>query len=554
MDISHWVRHRADWSPDRVAVHFAGVDVTYAEMHRRVTRLAAALADDLRIAPGDRVAFLGYNSPVLLDLLFACARLGAVLVPLNWRLTVAEHRFIVADAGPRAVFVEPEFCGHAEDLRDGALALVACEAPPGHTRSGVPLPDRGAWRDYAALTAGAAADPMAGDGDLAAPLLVVYTSGTTGRPKGAVLSQGAVFWNALNSIAAHDMTSADHVLAVLPMFHVGGLNIQTTPAILAGATITIARRFDPDETLDLFAARRPTLFLAVPAVAQALSRHRRFTDTDLSSLRAICTGSSTVPEAVIRPWMERGIPVTQVYGMTESGPTAIALSIADAARKVGSCGKPVAHCAARIVDGDGHDVPAGQPGEIWLRGPNLMTGYWRNPGATVRSLHRRVAPHGRHRPPGRRRLLLHRRPQKGRGDLRRREHLSSRARTHPRRLPPHRRSRRDRPPRPRLGRNPNRLHRPKAEHHAHPRRSPRALPRPPSPLQAPPRRHLPGSPTPHSHGQSPETRTPPPTRTEEASRAGSPITQSVLSRREATERRRAGRGGRASCRDRCFCG
>ena len=382
MDISHWVRHRADWSPDRVAVHFAGVDVTYAEMHRRVTRLAAALADDLRIAAGDRVAFLGYNSPVLLDLLFACARLGAVLVPLNWRLTVAEHRFIVADAGPRAVFVEPEFCGHAEDLRDGALALVACEAPPGHTGSGVPLPDSGAWRDYAALAAGGAADPMAGDGDLAAPLLLVYTSGTTGRPKGAVLSQGALFWNALNSIAAHDMTSADHVLAVLPMFHVGGLNIQTTPAILAGATITIARRFDPDETLDLFAARRPTLFLAVPAVAQALSRHRRFTDTDLSSLRAICTGSSTVPEAVIRPWMERGIPVTQVYGMTESGPTAIALSIADAARKVGSCGKPVAHCAARIVDSDGHDVPAGQPGEIWLRGPNLMTGYWRNPGAT----------------------------------------------------------------------------------------------------------------------------------------------------------------------------
>jgi fatty-acyl-CoA synthase len=382
MDISHWVRHRADWSPDRVALHFAGVDVTYAEMHRRATRLAAALSDDLRIAPGDRVAFLGYNSPVLLDLLFACARLGAILIPLNWRLTVAEHRFIVADAQPRAVFVEPEFCAHADDLRDGALALVACEASAGHTRAPVPVPEHDAWHHYAALTASATADPVA-DGDLGAPLLLVYTSGTTGRPKGAVLTQGAVFWNALNSIDACDMTSADHVLAVLPMFHVGGLNIQTTPAILAGATITIARRFDPDETLSLFEARRPTLFLAVPAVAQALSRHPRFAATDLSSLRAICTGSSTVPEAVIRPWMERGVPVTQVYGMTESGPTAIALSIADAARKVGSCGKPVAHCEARIVDGTGRDVAAGQPGEIWLRGQNLMTGYWRNAEATA---------------------------------------------------------------------------------------------------------------------------------------------------------------------------
>ena len=177
-----------------------------------------------------------------------------------------------------------------------------------------------------------------------------------------MLSQGALFWNALNSIAAHDMTSADHVLTVLPMFHVGGLNIQTTPAILAGATITLARRFDPDETLDLLAARRPTLFLAVPAVAQALSRHPRFAAADLSSLRAMCTGSSTVPEAVIRPWMDRGIPVTQVYGMTESGPTAIALSIADAARKVGSCGKPAAHCEARIVDAEGRDVPARSTG------------------------------------------------------------------------------------------------------------------------------------------------------------------------------------------------
>jgi fatty-acyl-CoA synthase len=382
MDLSRWVRHRADWSPERVAVHFRGADVTYRALEGRVGRLAAALASRLGIARGDRVAYLGYNSPLVLELLFACARLGAILIPLNWRLTVAEHRHIVADATPRALFVEPEFGAHADDLRDGALALIACEAAAAHVGTAVPVPEPGDWLDDAGLVASITAESHAG-GDLDAPLLIVYTSGTTGRPKGAVLTQGALLWNALNSIAAVDMTSADHVLTVLPMFHVGGLNIHTTPAVLAGATITIARRFDPDETLDLIAARRPTLFLAVPAVAHALSRHPRFAATDLSSLRAMCTGASTVPEAVIRPWLHRGVPVTQVYGMTESGPTAIALSIADAARKVGSCGKPAAHTDARIVDDAGRDVARGQRGEIWLSGPNLSSGYWRNPEATA---------------------------------------------------------------------------------------------------------------------------------------------------------------------------
>ena len=372
MDISRWVRHRADSSPDRVAVHFAGTDITYATLDRRVSRLSAALAGGLQILPGDRVAYLGYNSPVVLELLFACARLGAVFVPLNWRLAAPEHRFVLGDAEPSALFAEPDFHARAEEVRGEVPHLVACGPPAA----------RDGWHRYEDLTSAVHRHRPVADG-LAPPLLLVYSSGTTGRPNGAVLPLGGFRWNALNSIAAHAMTSEDHILTVLPMFHVGGLNIQTTPAILAGATITLARRFDPGETLALLETRRPTLFLAVPVVAQALSRHPRFGATDLSSLRAMCTGSSIVPEAVIRPWMDRGIPVTQVYGLTESGPTAIALSIADAARKVGSCGKPAAHSEARIVDAEGRDVAQGQPGEIWLRGPNVMTGYWRNPEATA---------------------------------------------------------------------------------------------------------------------------------------------------------------------------
>ena len=378
MDISRWVSHRADWSPGKLAVHFQGADVTYAEMESRVGRAAAALRDGLGVRSGERVAYLGLNSPVLLELLFACARLGAILVPLNWRLTPAEHAVILSDCEPAALLVEPELQPAMDRLLSERPAIqpVSC----GGRAEGA---ERAAWRDLAALLdAAGTLDPGSRD-ELTSPVLIGYTSGTTGRPRGAVLTQEALFYNAVNSVAALDMTSADHVLTVLPMFHVGGLNIQTTPAIHAGATVTIARRFDPAQTLELIGSRRPTLFLAVPTVAQAVASHPAFATTDLSSLRCMTTGSSVVPETVIRPWLARGVPVTQVYGMTESGPTAIALPIADARRKPDSCGKPVPHCLARVVDPSGQDVPRGERGEIWLRGPNLTAGYWRNPEATA---------------------------------------------------------------------------------------------------------------------------------------------------------------------------
>ncbi|MEN8195141.1 MAG: AMP-binding protein, partial [Pseudomonadota bacterium] len=225
-----------------------------------------------------------------------------------------------------------------------------------------------------------APDPAAALGQ---PLTIVYTSGTTGRPKGTVLTQEAVFYNAVNAAAIFQMTSRDHILTVLPMFHVGGMNIQTTPAVHTGATVTIQQKFDPGDTLAAIARSRATLLLAVPAVSQAMLAHPDWAKTDVSSLRNVCVGSSAVPEAVIRPWLDRGIPVTQVYGMTESCPVAIALSIEDGPRMVGSTGKPVPHCEARIVDDKGRDAAAGEPGEIILRGPNIMKEYWQNPAATA---------------------------------------------------------------------------------------------------------------------------------------------------------------------------
>ncbi len=378
MDISNWIAHRADWSADRIAVRFEGREISYAEMEARVGRLAGALRDGLGVGDGDRVAHLGLNSPELLELLFACARIGAIVVPLNWRLTPAEHAYMIRDCGPMALLAEPEYHAHAAELaaQFPDLKMVA------YGEVAAPL-QQGDWIGYDALVGAAA--PVSPDAkrELRTPVKIVYTSGTTGAPKGAVISQEALFYNAVNGMAVFEMTANDHVLTALPMFHVGGMNIQTTPAIHAGATVTIHRRFDPEQVLAEIAASRPTLYLSVPAASLALLSHPNFADADLSSLRQVCTGSSTVPEAMIKPWHDRGIPVTQVYGMTESCPIAIALSVGDARRKVGSTGKPVAHCEARIVDDDGHDLAPGNSGEIWLRGPNIMSGYWGNEAATA---------------------------------------------------------------------------------------------------------------------------------------------------------------------------
>ncbi len=373
MDLSRWIADRADGSPRKAAVRFEGAEISYAALDDRVRRLAAMLAAECGVRPGERVAHLGLNGPVVLELLFACARLGAIFVPLNWRLAAPEHRDILLHCSPKALLVDPEFRAHVDGIRGdlGSLATVACGGPP-----------ESAWLGYAELLAAVKAEAPRG-GEAAAPVLLVYTSGTTGRPKGVLLTQEALSWNATNSISAHDLTSDDHVLTVLPMFHVGGLNIHTTPALRAGATVTLHRRFDPARALGAIASDHPTLFLAVPPVSLAMTGHPDWMATDVSSLRMVATGSSIIPAAVIHPWHARGVPVTQVYGLTESAPVAICLRREDAVRKIGSCGQPAVHYAARIVDGAGRNLPPHEKGEILLRGPSLFREYWRDPATTA---------------------------------------------------------------------------------------------------------------------------------------------------------------------------
>ncbi len=374
MDLAFPIERHAAFAPKKAAIRFADEDLDYATLAARIRHACGKLAA-LDVGEGDVVAFLGFNHPEMLALLFACARLRAILLPLNWRLTAAEHARVIADAKPRLVLVTPDFLGHAQALRGGLPTtqwLALASAPAG-------------WRDWMGVAPGSAAKPAVAPAH-EAPVLLCYTSGSTGAPKGVALTQGALFFNVVNSVHMHDLTSADRVLTTLPMFHVGGLNIQTVPALHAGATVILHAKFDPDAAFDAIERERVTLAVLVPAQLTAMMKLARWSKADLSSLRVLTTGSTIVSQAFVQRVHERGVPLIQVYGTTETCPIAAYLRIEDARRKAGAAGLPALYCALRIVDENDNDVPAGADGEILVRGPNVMQGYWNAPAATATAL------------------------------------------------------------------------------------------------------------------------------------------------------------------------
>lgn len=344
-----WLERHADHAPERIALRFAGETITYGGLARRVASCAGAFAER-GIGRGDRVGFLGHNHPAQVMALFACARLGAIQVPLNWRLAMPEWRFMLEDAGVQLLVATPD---HLDAARRAA--------PPGCTVLG--------FEEGGVVVAPA----VGGDEDA---ILLVYTSGTTGRPKAAILDQRALLFNALNALHAFALTPEDRILTTLPLFHVGGLNIQTTPALYAGAEVILHPRFEPDRFFDAVEQDRPTLSLLVPAVMKALVEHPRWRGADLGSLRAVGAGSSIVPLSLIEAFHAKGVPVQQVYGATETCPIAVVQTRHEALAAPGSIGRPALHAECRIVDAAGNEVERGLAGEIHVRGPAVLRGYW----------------------------------------------------------------------------------------------------------------------------------------------------------------------------------
>jgi fatty-acyl-CoA synthase len=359
MDLAHWIERHARFTPRSVALRFGASAITYAELGERVARAAGALGKFLK--RGEVLAYLGLNHPAMLELLFACARTGAVFLPLNWRHAAPEHARTLLDAQPRVVVAQRQFAG----LLPESSRVVLLE-------------------EWEAIDPDPVPPRASGD---ETPVLLCYTSGATGAPKGVLLTQRALLWNAVNSTHMHDLTSADRVLTTLPLFHVGGLNILTLPALHAGASVTLHEKFDPAATLAAVEAERITLTVLVPAQLMALMEAPRWREAELSSLRMITTGSTIVGEAFVRKVNARGVPLVQVYGSTETAPVASYVRREDAARKAGSAGVPALHCEVRVVDDAGRELAQERNGEIEVRGPNVMLGYWRSPEATAEALH-----------------------------------------------------------------------------------------------------------------------------------------------------------------------
>ena len=377
MNVHDWIQANAAAYRGKPALIGPDLCWTYASFSRQVDETAALLAAQ-GISRGDAVAWLAFNSGTMLATLFACGRLGAMFVPLNWRLAPPEHRVMLAETQSAMLVVDEPFVTASVTQRiapPDTLCVALGETVPRGWAS---------WDELDEHAANGAATGVAlGD---ETPLLLCYTSGSTGKPKGVVLSHAALQANADASVEMHGLSAEDRVLTTLPLFHVGGLNIQTTPALRAGCTITLHPKFDADATFDAIARDRITLTVLVPAQLEALITHPRWANADLSSLRMITTGSTVVPERLIRAVHQRGIPVVQVWGATETAPIAACLHADEAFEKVGSTGRAACDCELRIVDAAGREVPRGVSGEILVRGANMMSGYWRDTRASAQAL------------------------------------------------------------------------------------------------------------------------------------------------------------------------
>lgn len=370
--IGFWLTKREALSGGKIALVDGDRTMTYAELNRRVNRLANGLKS-LGVRHGDRVGILSYNRCEFLEALMAAAKLGAMVVPLNWRLTAAELAFILSDSGTGALFFDAGLTETAMELK-GRNAFSLMISIGGSPSEGV--------LDYEDLLKAQPETEPEPDREIGldTPHIIMYTAGTTGKPKGAVLSQGASFWNAVNVILSLDLTSSDRTLIALPMFHIGGIGLFTLPVLYAGGTVVVMRTFEPAKALDLMEKEKISVFMGVPAMFLFLARNPDF--IKMKDVRVIMSGGAPLPVSLIRRYHDAGLKLRQGFGMSEAAPSIAILDGDLYLEKAGSIGRSLMHLDVRIVDEDMKDMPPNQAGELVMRGPNVMQSYWNRPDAT----------------------------------------------------------------------------------------------------------------------------------------------------------------------------
>lgn len=376
-----WIGHHAMVRPDHIAQIDLGTDrtFTWAKMNDRTTRLAHALTNEFGVGVGDRVAVLAKNNSNFFEVQFACWKLGAIFVPLNWRLAIPELEYIVGDCAPTVMITDADF-----DTEGDALAA---SWPIAHRVSWGGESGTATIADYESAIATAATDVDVHPSDLDTVLTIMYTSGTTGRPKGAQITQGMTFFNAINCVEFFDLGPTMVNLAFLPLFHTGGLNVFANPAFHFGGVNIIMKDFVPADALKLLTDPEIAVshFIGVPANYLFMSQTPEFETATFPTIKAACVGGSPTPVPLIEAWAGKGLPLQQAFGMTETSPLVLALKPGDCETKIGSAGLPAMHTEVRIVDDEQNDVEVGATGELWVRGPNITPGYWNRPDANADS-------------------------------------------------------------------------------------------------------------------------------------------------------------------------
>lgn len=375
MEMFDLLAQRAQVSPGRPALEDLddGTRYTYRELNEQAARFAAAATQLWNLSPGDRIAYLGHSRAEFFAMLFGCAKAGLILVPLNWRLALPELQVLMADARPSALIYGSEF-------EDTALQLTPPEAQGVSIGSNTsPSGDADYYAALKKVTPDLSAHaPCSPD----TPWYLLYTSGTTGQPKGVIQTFRMMESNYFNIGVSVGLTQDDVFLNVLPMFHTAGINLYSSAVLMVGGCILVSRTFDAEQALDAL-ANRATIFFGVPAIYQALLEAPSFDRKALSRIRSWACGGAALPLSIAQRYADCGIRVRTGMGMTETGPTVFLLEEAHVLDKTGSVGHPQLLVDVRIVDQHGRDVCNGEAGELLVRGPGITPGYWNRPDATA---------------------------------------------------------------------------------------------------------------------------------------------------------------------------
>lgn len=372
--------HRTRLTPSRVALveRQTGRTFRYRDLNERANRLSNLLTGGLGLQKGDRLGVLANNCVEFIDSFYAAGKTGIVLVPISWRLTPHELRYVLNDCAPRAVIFGSEFAGSLEELRE--------ELPIEHWLA---LGAKGRGDDLVlsdALSAASTSAPAAVKVHPEDTYAVLYTSGTTGRPKGAMIPHRMVAWNGYNTVACWGLRPDDVSSIFTPMYHAGALGAFLGPLFTIGGRLILHRGFDPADIWYTIEREGVTVALGVPTIWKMLAEAPEFREVDLQAVRWLACGGAPLPRHIIETYQQRGIVFKQGYGMTEVGVNCFSMTVEESYRKAGSVGKPFMFTEVRLVDKEGRDVPTGGTGELLFRGPHVFSGYWNNPEATAEAI------------------------------------------------------------------------------------------------------------------------------------------------------------------------